>query len=275
VLPNGHRASPKPRSNGLASGRGIVVAVIVSVHSFRGGTGKSNTTANLATVLAIGGRRVGVIDTDIQSPGIHVLFGLAGEEISASLNDFLWHGRPIEEAARDVTPAGAAAAGGRLYLIPSSIKPGEIARVLREGYDAQRLTHGLRQLVDELDLDVLLIDTHPGLNEETLLSLVISHALLIVMRPDKQDYEGTGITVKVAQGLEVPRLLLLINKTPAILDPQAVRDNVERAYGCEVAAVLSHSDEMMNLASEDIFALRYPDHPMTDQYRLVAAKLMG
>jgi MinD-like ATPase involved in chromosome partitioning or flagellar assembly len=251
------------------------VAVIVSVHSFRGGTGKSNTTANLATMLALGGRRVGVIDTDIQSPGIHVLFGLAGDEISASLNDFLWHGRPIEEAARDVTPPAAAAAGGRLFLIPSSIKPGEIARVLREGYDAQRLTHGLRQLVDALDLDVLLIDTHPGLNEETLLSLVISHALLIIMRPDKQDYEGTGITVKVAQGLEVPRLLLVVNKTPAILDPQAVRDNVERAYGCEVAAVLSHSDEMMNLASEDIFALRYPDHPMTEQYRLVAAKLMG
>ena len=50
---------------------------IVSIHSFRGGTGKSNTTANLAAILAASGRRVGVIDTDIQSPGIHVLFGLA------------------------------------------------------------------------------------------------------------------------------------------------------------------------------------------------------
>ena len=249
------------------------MAVIVSVHSFRGGTGKSNTTANLATMLALGGRRVGVIDTDIQSPGIHVLFGLAGDEISASLNDFLWHGRPIEEAARDVTPAAAAAAGGGLFLIPSSIKPGEIARVLREGYDAQRLTQGLRQLVDALDLDILLIDTHPGLNEETLLSLVISHALLIVMRPDKQDYEGTGITVKVAQGLEVPRLLIVVNKTPPVLDPAAVKANVEQAYGCQVAAVLPHSDDMMNLASEDIFVARYPDHPLTDQYRQVAAML--
>ena len=46
---------------------------IISIHSFRGGTGKSNTTANLAGLLAAEGRRVGVIDTDIQSPGIHVL----------------------------------------------------------------------------------------------------------------------------------------------------------------------------------------------------------
>jgi septum site-determining protein MinD len=246
------------------------LAIIVSIHSFRGGTGKSNTTANLATVLAHSGHRVGVIDTDIQSPGIHVLFGLSGEEITASLNDFLWHGRAIQEAAHDVTPNGAP---GKLFLIPSSIKPGEIARVLREGYDAQRLTHGLRQLVDELDLEFLLIDTHPGLNEETLLSLVLSHALLIVMRPDKQDYEGTGITVKIAQGLEVPRLLIAVNKTPSILEAAAVKANVERAYGCEVAEVLPHTDEMMNLASEDVFVARYPDHPLSDQYRNIAAAL--
>ncbi len=249
------------------------MATIVSLHSFRGGTGKSNTTANLAAILAAQGRRVGVIDTDIQSPGIHVLFGLAGDEIAASLNDFLWHNRPIEEAARDVTPAGTKGSG-RVYLIPSSIKPGEITRVLREGYDAQRLTHGLRRLVDELRLDVLMIDTHPGLNEETLLSLVISHALVVVMRPDHQDYEGTGITVKVAQGLQVPRMMLVVNNTPAILDPAAVKARVEQAYGCEVVAVLPHAEEMMNLASEGIFALRYPDHPMTDLYQQIAGKLV-
>jgi septum site-determining protein MinD len=47
------------------------MATIVSVHSFRGGTGKSNTTANISGVLASQGKRVGVIDGDIQSPGIH------------------------------------------------------------------------------------------------------------------------------------------------------------------------------------------------------------
>jgi cellulose biosynthesis protein BcsQ len=127
--------------------------------------------------------------TDIQSPGIHVLFGLAGDDVEASLNDFLWHGRPIREVAQDVSTACGESVTGSVHLIPSSMKPGEIARILREGYDAQRLTEGLRSLVDELRLDVLLIDTHPGLNEETLLSLVISDALIIVMRPDKQDYE--------------------------------------------------------------------------------------
>jgi Mrp family chromosome partitioning ATPase len=78
------------------------VATILSVHSFRGGTGKSNTTANLAAVVAGRGKRVGVIDTDIQSPGIHVLFGLEGDEVQASLNDYLWHDTPIRDVAMDV-----------------------------------------------------------------------------------------------------------------------------------------------------------------------------
>ncbi len=249
------------------------MASIISVHSFRGGTGKSNTTANLAAVFASEGRRVGVIDTDIQSPGIHVLFGLAGDEVEASLNDFLWHGRPIREVAHDVTDGLGAPLSGRIHLIPSSMKPGEIARVLREGYDAQRLTEGFRQLVDELQLDVLLIDTHPGLNEETLLSLVISHALLIVMRPDRQDYEGTGITARVAQELQVPRIRIVVNKTPEGFDRSAVAARVEEAYGFSVAAVLPHSDDLMRLASEGIFVLRQPDHELSTLYRTVAASV--
>ena len=95
---------------------------MVSVHSFRGGTGKSNLSANVAAQLAREGMRVGVIDADVQSPGIHVLFGLKGDDITASLNDFLFDGVPIEDVAIDVTPPGLS---GRIHLIPSSIRPGD------------------------------------------------------------------------------------------------------------------------------------------------------
>ena len=63
---------------------------MVSVHSFRGGTGKSNLSANIAAQLAKDVLRVGVIDADVQSPGTHVLFGLKGDDITSSLNDFLF-----------------------------------------------------------------------------------------------------------------------------------------------------------------------------------------
>jgi MinD-like ATPase involved in chromosome partitioning or flagellar assembly len=249
------------------------LSTIISIHSFRGGTGKSNTTANLAALLAALGRRVGVIDTDILSPGIHVLFGLDEEHMRYSLNDYLWGRCEIQQAAYDVTPALGVDIPGRIYLTPSSIKAGEIARILREGYDVGLLNDGFRSLIENLDLDLLLIDTHPGLNEETLLSIAISDALVIILRPDQQDYLGTGVTVEVARKLEVPRMLLVVNKNPDVFDPQEVKNRVEAAYGCEVVAVLPHSDEMMVLGSSSIFSLRYPDHPMTVALRQVAAQL--
>src|SRR5262245_56606241 len=115
------------------------MAQIGSIHAFRGGTGKSNMTANLAATVALEGRKVGIVDTDLQSPGIHVLFGLEEEQVSRALNDYLYGRCGIDEAAYDVTPPEVVARGGGIRLVPSSIKPAEIARVLREGYDVSRL----------------------------------------------------------------------------------------------------------------------------------------
>ena len=248
---------------------------IISIHSFRGGTGKSNTTANVAMLLAAEGRRVAVVDTDIQSPGIHVLFGIDQAVLNRSLNDYLWGRCRIEEAAHDVTPSLGVDFEGRTFLVPSSIQPADIAQVMREGYDVGLLNEGFRHLIEELELDALLLDTHPGLNEETLLSIAMSNALAVIMRPDSQDYEGTSVTVAVARKLGVPRMVLVVNKTPEIFDAAEVEARVEKTYDCEVAAVLPHSDELMMLSSEGIFALRHPDHPMTELYRQVASRIMS
>ena len=246
---------------------------IVSIHSFRGGTGKSNTTANLSALLAKQGFRVGVVDTDIQSPGIHVLFNLDEGDIKYSLNDYLWGKCEIQEAAHDVSGRLGANIKGQIYLIPSSIKAGEIVRVLREGYDVGLLNDGFRNLLSELELDYLIVDTHPGLNEETLLSIAISDALIIIMRPDQQDYQGTAVTVDVARKLDVPNLMLVVNKMPQVFDFDDVRERVKNTYDSTVAAILPHSDEMMALASSDIFVLRFPEHEITQELKKVVEQL--
>lgn len=230
-------------------------------------------TANLAALLAERGLVVGVIDTDIQSPGIHVLFGLDEGTVKHSLNDYLWGKCDIQQAAYDVTESLNGSVKGRVFLIPSSLKAGEIAKILREGYDVGVLNDGFSQLIQTLNLDVLMIDTHPGLNEETLLSIAVSDVLVVLMRPDQQDYQGTGVTVEVARRLEVPQLWIVVNKVPQVLDPQELKARVEQTYQAEVVAVLPHSDEMMILASTGIFALRYPDHPLSQQLRRVADRL--
>ena len=267
---------------------------IVSVHSFRGGTGKSNMTANVAAVLVQQGLRVGVVDTDIQSPGIHTLFGVKTntavgdanpEHAGVVLNDFLYGRCNIEDAALDVTakvmatqlgkPLSAKPATGKLYFIPASIRANDIARVLREGFDPELLSDGLRAVVERLSLDLLIVDTHPGINEQTLLSVAISDKLLIILRPDRQDYQGTAVTLEVAQRLGVPEMFLVLNKVPSSLDPRMVRLEAEKTFNCDVISVIPHSDDLMVLGSSDMFVLHQPDHPVSVQIRKLASTLCG
>lgn len=249
---------------------------VISVHSFRGGTGKSNVTANLAAMLAVGGSRVAMVDTDIQSPGIHVLFGLENTA-GPSLNDYLWGDGAISEVAMDVTDRlrthAEVAATGALYLVRSSVAAGDIARVLHEGYDVARLKDGLGELCTALDLDVLLIDTHPGLNEETLLSVILSDVLVLILRPDRQDFEGTAVTVGVARRLQVPETWLVCNKVPSGVDEDHLRSEMATNYDTEVVAVLPLSEDIARNASGELFSLVATAHPWSRRLGAVADRL--
>jgi MinD-like ATPase involved in chromosome partitioning or flagellar assembly len=235
---------------------------VISTHSYRGGTGKSNTTANIAALLAQRGKRVAIVDTDIQSPGIHVLFQVDPQRLRHTLNDYLWGRCRIEETAVDVSYAWSTqpdAGSGAVLLVPSSIKAGEIARILKEGYDVSMLNDGFRELGERLALDYLLIDTHPGVNEETLLSIAISDTLVLILRPDHQDYQGTAVTLELARRLEVPQLLLVVNKVLPAFDFRQMADRIASTYRTPVAAVLPLSEEMIRLGSGGLHAVLEPN----------------
>ncbi|MCI0703657.1 MAG: MinD/ParA family protein [Planctomycetia bacterium] len=247
---------------------------IVSIHSYRGGTGKSNLTANLATAIALMGKRVGVVDTDIQSPGIHVLFGLDDKQVTRAVNDYLYDQCEIKDTAYHVSPPEVIAAGGSMYLVPASMKAADIARVLKEGYDVEKLTAGFDTLLEALDLDFLFVDTHPGMNEETLLSIAISDWLILILRPDRQDHLGTAVTIEVARKLGVPKLVLVVNKVLASMDQSALRKDVERSFAAELGAVLLLSEDMLRLGSAGIFTLKFPEHQFTRAVGELAARMV-
>ncbi|MFQ3567567.1 MAG: MinD/ParA family protein [Aggregatilineales bacterium] len=248
---------------------------IIAVHSFRGGTGKSNLVANLGFLLAADGLRVGIVDTDIQSPGIHVLFGFDEARLTKSLNDYLWGKAPIEAVAYPISVAGASTVSDlKLWLIPSSIRPEEIARVLRDGYKVDLLNEGFKTLINNFQLDYLLIDTHPGLNEETLLSIAMANAVCIVLRPDQQDFQGTAVTVDIARKLDVPHLFLVVNKALPRYNFAELAGEVSRTFEAEVVGVLPLSEDVAQNASSNIFAAMYPDHIWSQTMRAIASRLV-
>jgi MinD-like ATPase involved in chromosome partitioning or flagellar assembly len=202
-----------------------------------------------------------------------VLFGFVAEPGQLTLNDFLQGGAPIRSCAQDVTPLPVKQAKGKIWLVPGSMESDRIARLLREGYEVERLNDALFALADELNLDAVIIDTHPGINEETLLSTAIADCLVMVMRPDSQDYLGTAVAIEVAQRLDVPQIRIVVNKLPAHFDADQVRDRVADSYGVPIGALLPLSEDLLNLASGGLAALEYPGHLWSEGVRGLAVQL--
>jgi len=250
------------------------MAKIVSIHSFRGGTGKSNLTANLAALAALAGKRVAVVDTDIQSPGIHMPFALAEDRMEFALNHFIWGECGIEQAAYDVSDR-LPRPGGELYLVPSSMKISDIGRILKEGYDVRLLNDGFQTLIEKLSLDYLFVDTHPGVNEETLLSIAISDILVLILRPDQQDFQGTAVTVELARKLDVPEMMLVINKALPSMNFTELRARAEAIYQVPVVAVLPLSTEMVQLASGGLLSILFPELEASREMKKVADRILA
>ncbi|VVB70672.1 Uncharacterised protein [uncultured archaeon] len=118
-----------------------------------------------------------------------------------------------------------------------------------------------------------MLDTHPGIGEETLLSLAISDILLVIMRPDYQDYQGTSVTLDICSRLEVPNLFLVVNKVLPTYDFDAVKKDIETAYNYEVATVLPQSDDLIELGSRGIFYANHRDHLFSRGMDKIASRI--
>ena len=246
---------------------------IVSVHSYRGGTGKSNITANVAACMLEMGKRVAVLDTDLQSPGIHVLFGVEQSQIELTLVDFLWGKCSIAETAYDVTARINPDAAGRCWLVPASLTTQAISQIIDEGYDVNRLNSHFDELADEYDLDYLFIDTHPGLNRETMLTSAISDVLVILIRPDQQDYYGTAVLAEVASNLEIPEVYIVVNKMLAGMNADRLRAKLTETFGYEVIGMIPLSEDLARLASRELFVRCKPDHQISHILRDITERI--
>jgi hypothetical protein len=80
--------------------------------------------------------------------------------------------------------------------------------------------------------------------------------------------------IGTAVSLEVPEILLVINQVLPSFDVDALKQEVQKTYSSPVAGILPHSEEMMRLASSDIFCLHYPNHPLSKVIDTIATQIM-
>lgn len=244
------------------------MTLTIVVHSYRGGTGKSSVLANLALLLAGEGRRVGVIDTDIQSPTLDLLFRLGP---GPSLADYLLGRCEIEAAAQEV-PVGRPGGGRSLYVVPARTGTAALRELMTTGYDVGLLPEGFDRLALHHALDVLLLDTHAGLNNESVTAMASADVLLIMARADRIDLLGVEETIALTGRLACRRTLVM-SMAPEGIDRAAARRRAEEVYRTPLAGILPYVPEMAALYGERIFSEAHPDHPLVGEFRTIISAL--
>lgn len=247
---------------------------LISIHAFRGGTGKTSLIVNLAYQLALRGFRIGMIDTDLPSPGLHTFFGLTPTSLKNTLNDYLRGECEIKDAAYDVTPQVQSPRAGKLILVPCSMETGAIIHILREGYDVSSLNEGCEDLLKNYRLDFLFNDTHPGLHEETLLSIALSDAMILVTRPDGQDMPGTQILLDIARRMDVPQVFLIANQLPAEYSQDEYKQEFSSIFDAQKTMFVPYSISLKKMQSAGIFSEKHPDDPVTRSMGQIADELL-
>jgi MinD-like ATPase involved in chromosome partitioning or flagellar assembly len=272
----------------------------IAVHSFKGGTGKSTITANVAVMLAQMGKNVGVMDLDLAGPGLHVLLGIHNDDIKNTLNDlFLGNCVPME-TVMDLSNKFLAQPGtrsdydshdgsyglvssatiqdrtkplGKLVFIPASFKAQDMIRVLTKGYEVRLFREAIRQISDGHSLDYLFIDTHPGIEESTLLAMGVCDLLLLVSRIDSQDLFGTGVILEVAKALNRPKILVT-NMIPPGSDEEKLKERLRKVFDINPSTTIPFYTEILKTLSSEVFVYSRPEHEFRERLYSLTTRMI-
>ncbi len=245
------------------------------MQSFKGGTGKSTITANLAVTLARLGKRVAVIDLDLEGPGLHVIFGVGEGQVRATINDVLQNSRPVQDAVIDLTER-LNIENGCLLFCPAGHRLEEILSIVDKGFNLQRFRDTLDNLAAEFRLDHLLIDSHPGIEKDTILSMALCDVVVLISRVDQQDMFGSGVMREVAAQLNKP-VVLILNMIPSnVSDREAIKigDRLAQLFHLEVLTALPFNSDVFENLSRGVFVLEKPKDPLTKRFTELAEKML-
>lgn len=229
---------------------------VISIHSGKGGTGKTFTAANLSLALQELGENTVCIDTDINSPNLAIQLGQTPEDFT--LDDAL------EDDIDPVKSVHIHESG--LMFLPASLSLS----------DEKITEERLGKIVDNFSefADKIVIDTAPGFGEEFYASLGISDRVLIVTSPEVQALNDAKKIVEQAgeMGREVEGVVL--NKTENLLEEKNAGE-VEDVTGSEVLFEIPY----LKRARESV----HRGSPMTldryskvgNQFKKLAAELAG
>jgi septum site-determining protein MinD len=139
---------------------------IIDICSGKGGVGKTTIVANLGVALQSFGKRVAIVDCNLTTSHLSLLFG--NYSYPVTLNSFLRNEASLEEAIYTHFSG--------LKFVPASL---ELKNLI--GVDFSDFKNKLKEVFH--DFDIVLLDSAPGLGREALIALQAADEVLYVANP--------------------------------------------------------------------------------------------
>lgn len=180
---------------------------IVMIHSYKGGTGKSSITLNLAMNLSTKGNKVLVIEQDISGPTFQYVFPQL--KVQNFWNDFYDNQKNISELIIDSGKGiDIVIAKEGSYEIPVTQNP-----KIFFNRQLDRLYRQKQLLIKQYDY--ILLDTHPGYSIELINSIIISDLAILLTRIDFDTVKKTiEMYEKLYAQFKQKKIIIVQNQVP-------------------------------------------------------------
>lgn len=186
----------------------------VAFYSFKGGVGRTTALTHVAAILAMRGRKIVAVDLDLEAPGLGSALNLAPLP-KYGIIDYFYERAYLPEGVETHIPiteifgeVRLSDAPGRLFVVPAgSLNLDYVAKVddLRattvneQGEDLWSIFY--REITEQLEPDIILIDSRTGINEWGAFSLLrAADKAIVFLYPNEQNRQGIHLLTRALSG---------------------------------------------------------------------------
>lgn len=267
-------------------------------YSFKGGVGRSMALVNAAVELADRGRRVLVVDFDLEAPGLDTFDFLRTKSAIPGIIDFV-NEYQTSNRAPDVSrfvgkTAEVGDNGGELWIMPSGIQGDAYARELNqidwgelyEKRDGYLLFEDLRaQWKNVVDPDYVLIDSRTGHTDTSgICTRQLPDAVVILFFPNDQNLRGLTKVVRDIRSEKTTRrartidLHFVMSNVPDLDDEDSILSRKMEAFKDQLTVMrdpmVVHRYDSLSLLNQAIFVKTRPKSRLATEYRKIVERIV-
>ena len=232
------------------------MAKTIVITSGKGGVGKTTTTANIGTALALQGKKVCLIDMDIGLRNLDVVLGLENRIIYDIVDVVEGRAKLHQALIKDKR------FDDLLFLLPAAqhsdkyaVNPEQVKAIVEE----------LREFYD-----YILIDSPAGIEQGFENSVVAADSAILITTPEISAIRDADRIVGILEQRDIEPPKLVINRIRKEMmddgDVMAI-DEIARHLSIDLLGIIYDDDQIVRTSNKGEPVVLNPDHVSSKGYR--------